>query len=278
MFGYVVINQPEMKFREYDVYRSYYCGLCKTIKRKYGNICRMALSYELNFLIIVLSGMYEPDTECESNKCFLHPVKKHTERINEITEYAADMNVILAYEKCMDDWKDERKKAAKLMSALLRGKSKQAEKAYIEKISIIEGNLKKLSEYEKAGENNIDKVAGCFGNVLAELYIYKHDEWEEELRRMGFYLGKFIYIMDAYEDIQEDLKKGNYNPLKQIYGESGFEEKCKTMLTMMITECARAFERLPIVQDASIIRNILYSGVWTKYNIHRYNVPDSGKK
>lgn len=84
-------------------------------------------------------------------------------------------------------------------------------------MQVITDNLRKLSEYEKANETNIDYVAGAFGNILSEIYVYKKDEWEADLRRMGFYLGKFIYIMDAYEDIEEDIKKGNYNPLKIFF-------------------------------------------------------------
>ena len=132
-------------------------------------------------------------------------------------------------------------------------------------MQIISDNLIKLREYENADEHNIDYVAGTFGNVLGEIYAFRKDEWEKDLRKMGFYLGKFIYIMDAYEDIEDDIKKNNYNPLKNIFNEEDFENTCYNMLTMMMTECTKAFERLPIVDNVQILRNILYSGVWTKY-------------
>ena len=84
---------------------------------------------------------------------------------------------------------------------------------------------------------------------------------------LGFYLGKFIYFIDAYEDIEDDLEKENYNPLKQIYQTAQFDERCKNILELMISEATMAFERMPIIENAAIIRNILYSGVWTKYEL-----------
>ena len=100
---------------------------------------------------------------------------------------------------------------------------------------------------------------------MAELFVYREDQWENKLRRMGFFFGKFIYLMDAYEDIEEDLKKGNYNPFAQWYEKEDFEEKCAAVLKMMMAEASRTFELLPILKDAGILRNILYAGVWTRY-------------
>ena len=83
---------------------------------------------------------------------------------------------------------------------------------------------------------------------------------------MGFFLGKFIYLMDAYEDLPEDLKKGRYNPLRRIYREPDYEERIKQILCMMIAESTAEFERLPCLVDVDILRNILYDGVWSRYN------------
>ena len=100
---------------------------------------------------------------------------------------------------------------------------------------------------------------------MSELFLYKEDEWKQTLSRMGFFLGKYIYIIDAYEDIEKDLKKGNYNPFSEIYQNEGFDDFVNQILTMMISECAREFEELPIIEDVDILRNILYSGVWAKF-------------
>ena len=127
-------------------------------------------------------------------------------------------------------------------------------------------NLKKLSILEAKNEQNLDLMAGLFGEIMAELFAYRDDEWENSLRHIGFFLGKFIYLLDAYEDIEKDLLTGNYNPLKVAFAESpNFAEDCRQLLTMMIAECCREFEKLPILLHADILRNILYSGVWCRF-------------
>ena len=109
MFGYVIVNKGEMKFKEFDIYHAYYCGLCRLLKEKYGLTGQLSLSYDMTFVILLLSGLYEPDTVTESCKCIAHPLEKHMVKKNECTEYAADMNILLTYYKCLDDWQDDRK-------------------------------------------------------------------------------------------------------------------------------------------------------------------------
>ena len=267
MFGYIVINKPEMKFREFDMYQSYYCGLCKSLKERYGKIGQMTLSYDMTFLALLLSSLYEPETKSGYRRCVAHPVEKHLYRQNEFTDYAADMNLLLSYEKCLDDWNDERKTKKRLMAGLLKGRNAQVCKRYPEKFDKICQCMDIIHEYEKSESRNIDEVAGVFGEIMAEIFAYRQDEWEETLRRMGFFFGKFIYLMDAYEDIETDMEKGTYNPLKDIYQKDDFEESAGQVLLMMMAECSKAFERLPIVENAQILRNILYSGVWSKYDL-----------
>ena len=108
-------------------------------------------------------------------------------------------------------------------------------------------------------------MAGIFGRIMSEVLAPKADEWEESLRNMGFYLGKFIYLLDAYEDVYEDRGKGRYNPFTVKCDDPDFEEEVRTILTMMMAECSREFEKLPILDNVEILRNIIYSGVWYRY-------------
>lgn len=266
MFGYIMINKPEMKFREFDVYQSYYCGLCKSLKERYGKRGQVTLSYDMTFLALLLTSLYEPETVSGSRRCAAHPAEKHCYRQNEFTDYAADMNILLSYEKYMDDWKDEHQMKKRLMAVLLKNKNAAACERHQEKYEKFCQMMKRIHEYEEKKSRDIDAVSGCFGELMAEIFAYKHDEWEETLRRMGFFFGKFIYLMDAYEDVEEDLEKGTYNPLKDSYQEETFEEQAEKILLMMMAECSKAFERLPIVENAEILRNILYSGVWCRYD------------
>ena len=109
MFGYVNINKPEMKIKDYDTYRSYYCGLCTALKKTCGLCGQMSLSYDMTFLYVLLTDLYEPETRIVKRRCLAHPFSTHPARINDIAEYVADMNVLLTFYKCMDDWRDERK-------------------------------------------------------------------------------------------------------------------------------------------------------------------------
>jgi hypothetical protein len=207
MFGYVNVYKPELKMKEYYKYKAYYCGLCKVLKDKYGRIGQMTLSYDMTFLIVLLTSLYESDTDREKTRCILHPVKKQDILINEITEYVADMNLALRYFHLIDDWKDDKNVIGLAGAQLIQKKYKEIEKKYPRQCKQIKKSLKKLQMLEKKGETNIDLVAGCFGRLMEEVFVYKEDFWENSLRSLGFFLGKFIYLLDAYKDIQSDIKK-----------------------------------------------------------------------
>lgn len=281
MFGYIAINKAEMKFKDYDMYHSYYCGLCKRLKDNYGRNGQMTLTYDMTFLIVLLTGLYEPETTVETVNCIAHPLEKHAARTNIYTDYAAAMNLVFSYYKCKDDWEDEHKRTSYLTAKILSSKVKDISKNYPEKVTRISSDLQKLTYYEKLGETDLDKMAGLFGNIMAEIFVYQKDEWELSLKKIGFFLGKFIYLMDAYEDVDEDIRKDCYNPLKEAYQTDGdFAGNCRKLLTLMMAECSREFEKLPILLHADIIRNILYSGVWCRYTAvteKRKRLPEQGK-
>lgn len=269
MFGYIVTNQPELKMKDFDMYRSFYCGLCRELKRKYGISGQISLNYDMTFVVLLLNGLYEPPVQKGTTRCIIHPVIRQTVRRTEITEYAADMNLILTYYKCMDDWKDEKKLLRLGYAKLLEGNNKKTETAYREKTDRIVSLLSQLTEWENAGETDIDKMSGCFGKIMEEIFAYRKDNWEPTLKRMGFYLGKFIYLLDAYDDVEKDRANGNYNPFSEDYIMEGFDDKVYGILTMMMAETCREFEKLPIIRYGDILRNILYSGVWCRFQAIR---------
>ena len=167
MFGYIIVNKQEMKFKEFDLYRSYYCGFCQVLKKHYGKRGQLTLSYDLTFLILLLTSLYEADTEEGSCKCAAHPFEKHPTRLNEFTDYAADMNLLLSYYKCEDDWLDEKKISKKAMSGLLKKKAEAIEKRYPKKSDLIRERMIRIHEGEYAGNDNIDEMAGYFGDIMA---------------------------------------------------------------------------------------------------------------
>ena len=266
MFGYVTIYEPELKVKDLKKYKAYYCGLCRMLKEKYGFMGQMTLTYDMTFAVILLSSLYENAAEAERHRCKVHPIKKQMMLRNEITDYAAAMNVLLAYYHMEDDWQDDRKVTSLMTKSMIHGKVRRIIEEYPRQSRAIRSALEELSSCEKEECTDIDRTAGCFGRLMEELFVYREDIWERNLRKMGFFLGKFIYIMDAYEDLPEDLKKGRYNPLRRLSAREDYEERIKQILCMMIAESTAEFERLPCLMDVDILRNILYDGVWNRYN------------
>lgn len=266
MFGYVTVNKPELKIKDYNRYRGYYCGLCKVLKERHGRIGQITLTYDMTFLVILLTSLYETKTEVMEERCLAHPTKKHLVLTNVITEYAADMNIALTYHNLLDDWKDEKSVKGLAGSKLFAHKYKRIEEKYPRQCQVIEETLKKLQEFESNHSQQVDEVAGCFGELMGELFLYQKDEWEDTLRKIGFYLGKFIYLMDAYEDVEKDIKNNSYNPLIEQSKQEGFEDASQQMLVMMLAECSNQMEKLPLIVDVELLRNIIYAGVWTKYD------------
>ena len=266
MFGYVTVCEPELKVKDLKKYRAYYCGLCRTLKEDYGFMGQMTLTYDMTFAVILLSSLYETTTKHEEHRCKVHPAKRQHMLQNEITSYAAAMNVLLAYYHMEDDWQDDRKVSSLMTKSLIQGKAKKTIEKYPRQSEIIRKSLKELGECEHENSMDIDRAAGCFGRLMAELFVWKEDIWEKTLRKMGFYLGKFIYLMDAYEDLPEDRKKTRYNPLKELAKRPDYEAQMEQILRMMIAESTVRFEQLPCLVDVDILRNILYDGVWNHYN------------
>lgn len=269
MFGYIVVNKPELKIKDFDIYQSFYCGLCSSLHHTYGRIGQVSLNFDMTFLNIVLSGLYEPMEDIKKERCIMHPLHKHTRRCNETSGYAADMTVLLTYLKCDDDVNDEHKTQSYVMKQLLKRAFKMVENRYPKKVEAIISALRKNEELEQNASTDLDRLASLTGIMMGEICSYREDEWQSTLYRMGDYLGRFIYLIDAYDDLEDDKKKGEFNPFLTYEHKSDFDDWVKEILELMMAQCCDAFERLPILTYTDILRNILYSGVWAKYETVR---------
>ncbi len=269
LFGYVTINQDELKIREYKRYRGFYCGLCDSLRRQYGLFGQIILPYDMAFLDILLNGLYETPLREKDIRCIPHPLEKQRMLSNEITDYCADMGLLLAYYKTLDDIRDEGGIKARTGAGVLKRSARKCARRWPRQAEAVAAYIRSQEEYEKGRGHDLDAAAGFTGTALGELFVYKEDMWSDILRRMGYFLGKFVYLMDAYEDLEKDLKKGRYNPWEEAAKQLDYDAYVENVLTMMMAECAKEFEKLPIVQDIDILRNIIYSGVWMKYRIVR---------
>ena len=267
MFGYICINDQELRRKDYDLYHSYYCGLCRALQNRYGRNAGLLLNYDMTFLAILLTGLYEPEETERTARCVVHPVSSHREMNGAALDYAADMTILLAYQKALDDWRDEHSRRARVLAMLLYKDYCRLRREYPRQAKTLEKCVRELSAAEKAENDDPDYVAGLTGRFLAELFVWKEDIWQEDLRQTGFYLGKFVYLMDAWDDMEKDRKKNNYNLMLCLEKKAPetFAEEAKEMMVDVMSGCARAFERLPILERSEILRNILYSGVWVRY-------------
>lgn len=260
MFGYVIANSDKLTEEENEIYRSSYCGLCKSLGKNYGSKGRIALSYDMTFLILIISSIYDVNTTIESEKCLIHPIKPHKILHNEITDYAAAMNIALAYYNFLDDWNDDNSIISKGKAKLFEREVKSIQVKYPRQCSTISNCLEELASIEAVGNLNPDIPANCFADLMGEIFLIREDNYSSDLRKFGKSLGKFIYIMDACLDLKKDIEKEHYNPMIATPKEN-FQE----ILDILMSDCIQKYNKLPLTLYKGILDNILYSGVWTKY-------------
>ena len=265
MFGYVTIAPGTLSAESQVRYRAHYCGLCHALQRRHGLVGCMTLSYDVTFLYLLLSSLYEPEETHANARCLPHPFKPHAYIHNELADYCCDMNIAVAYHKCLDDWQDDHSLLGRAEAALLEKAYRRVSAQYPDKCREIECCLKDLSAIEKQDGSQLDAAANLSARMLGILYQYRNDLWTDTLRRIGEGLGRFIYLMDAYDDLEKDIRRGRFNALRFYHEREDYEPFIRESLTLLIAECTDAFETLPLVQDMDILRNILYSGCWTRY-------------
>lgn len=283
MFGYVTPLKPELKIREYESFKSYYCGVCMHIKDGFGNIPRMSLNYDMTFLGLLLDGLHEEERSFKIQRCIAHPLKKKPMIVNnKALAYAAAMNVSLVYYKLLDDVADDRSMKSKVSSIILSPYKSKFNRNVTIINDIIEENLKKLSylEVEKRF-SSIDEIAHPFSEIVGKILNLYPEEFEgdsEEIRgnlyELGYSLGKWIYIIDALDDLKEDMEKNKFNPINYLYNTNNktYEElmgQIRDRMEFTIFNCGytcrNALEKLPIKRNKEILENIISLGMMDKY-------------
>ena len=266
MFGYIVPDGNALSKERQDRFRAFYCGLCQALRNRYGLTGSATLSYDMTFLAMLLNALYEPGEHGGKERCVPHPIKAHAFVASPVMEYVAAVNIALAYHKCHDNWIDDKSLISAAEQGLLKGAYQRVKLEYPGKCAAIEGWLDEVHALEAQTAPGVDALVNATGRMLGELFVYDaNDVWADELKAIGDGLGRFIYFMDAYEDLPEDIRKKRFNPLKGFAGNQDYEDMCREAMTMMVADATQAFEALPILLDADILRNVLYSGVWIKY-------------
>lgn len=265
MFGYVSINKPEMKVKDFNTFRGFYCGLCKTIKKEYSETARFMLNYDCTFLYVLCASSRDGKADVAFERCPTGPKKKAVLR-DHGAEYAAAINVLLGAEKLLDTANDEGSIAAKAGFRLYSKVYKRAAENYPKAADCIKQGLSELAKIEKKKSASIDEPADAFAKMLGNIFVFAPTDYNKDvLYQLGYNIGRWIYIADAYNDMEEDGKKGNYNPVLLRYNAGdNIKENIRYTLNLSSAQAQSAYELLDIKRYKAILDNIIYEGMYHK--------------
>ncbi len=266
MFGYIKISKGELKIKEYELYRGVYCTLCKVLGKKYGLISRFTLNYDFTFLALLNMSLKDGCDKFSQRKCTFNPLKKCNFCNNtDAFSMPAAAAMIMTYYKLLDNIEDEKgfkKLFCIFLKPFIRTANKKASKEFPEIEKTVYSYISEQNKLEKEGCTETDRAADPTAKALSKILMLCSEDKSQKrvLERLGYCLGRYIYLNDAYFDLEEDIKKGSYNvlknkPLNQI------EEYVKSQIYFCINESTKAFELLDIKKYKSILGNILYLGL-----------------
>lgn len=265
MFGYIRACKPELKVKEYDIYKAIYCSLCKKLGKSYGILSRFTLSYDFTFLALLNMSLKDGCDGFERKRCAFNPLKKCNYCKNDSAmDMPAAAAMIMLHYKILDNIADERgfKKLGYLcLKPVFSHAHKKAAKQYPDIESAVAEYIASQNALEKANCIFIDQAADPTAIMMQEILSFlSTDETQKRvLRRMGYCIGRYIYLLDAACDLPRDIKTGSYNVLKTADGD--IKEKITPQLYFCINEAARAYELLDIKKYKSILGNIIYLGL-----------------
>ncbi len=293
MFGFVAADAGALSEEEKERYRAVYCGLCLALRDRYGQLSRACLTYDLTFFVLLCNSLHEPVETKGASHCVMHPAPAAPRpwARSTWTDYAADLSVALAYHKVLDDIADDGALKARAAERLLAGAYERARTRIPEQCAEIERAMATIRTIEEAGRSNEDALSGgagaaCdspfsadatdtvlafdpdaaaheFGRMLGRLFTHNQGSWTKTMEELGRGLGRFIYLMDAAVDFDDDAASGSYNPFVALGSDA---EAVRATLALAAADAAAPYERLPLVQDAHLMDSILYSGVWAQFN------------
>lgn len=277
MFGYVTPCKMELKIKDYEKFKGYYCGLCMSIKKQFGNLPRLALNYDMTFLALLIDSISEEKRSIIQNNCIIHPFKKRIMVVNNKSiNYAAFCNVALAYYKLLDDVDDNDSLKGKIFSKILNSYMKN-NCNNLENVNLyIKNNLDYLQTLE---QNPIGKTIDELSHPFADLtgyiisYYYKNTDIEEKLYWLGYNLGKWIYIIDAWDDLEKDIQSNSFNAIEAALNKNklkfkDFKESIKERIDFILVSCAQRsvenLNNLPLKRNEDLLYNILQFGLMEK--------------
>ncbi len=275
MFGYVRLHKPTITMGEYEQYKGIYCTLCRRLGKRYGPIARMSLSYDMTFLALLHAALEEGDPQFAKGHCSFNPAKKCLKcRNTDATDLAADLGILLAYYKLKDTLADERffkKLGVACLYPIYAFDRQRATKRRPDADKAIATMMAAQSAGEAENIASIDRAAEPFAALLSTLAadLAQDERQRTVLARFGYCLGRWVYLIDAVDDLAEDVKKRRYNPYalaREITAPDAAQitaarQYAGLTLNACLAECIAAYNLLDIRRFDGILRNILEQGM-----------------
>ena len=267
MFGYVRPLTPELRVRELEDYKAVYCGLCRAMGKRYGLLARLMLNYDFAFLAMAQASGPDP-CQISQCRCPAHPFHKRKMCLQmPALEIAADESLILSVQKLRDDAADRgllRGLPARLAAFVLTPAYRKAAAARPDFDRRVTQCLDELHAMERERCPSLDRPADTFARILQAAAPDTGDiSRDRALGQMLYHVGRWIYLIDAWDDLEEDLRSGSYNPIDARYAGQGGEHLQDVKITLLHSRnlAAGAYELAKAERWDAILSNILYLGL-----------------
>ena len=269
MFGYVRADTPYLYIKDDRLYRAMYCGVCKGIAEVCGHSARMGLSYDVTFLSVLLHNILGQDVVIEKQHCLTHCIRsRQMANVDELTRQLGALNTALVYYKCTDDIADGDKGRGKRL--LFKKGFRRMKRKYPEIERIVRENLARQEQTEKANTDSLDRAADATAQMLAEFSDYAlQDKKTENTYNLFYAIGKWIYLIDALDDYDKDLKKGAYNPFRLAYGAESrcallhekYGDEVRFVFHAMFFDIRENLSKMEFPFNRDLLDNILLRGL-----------------
>ncbi len=278
MFGYVKPDKQELKVKEYETYKAVYCTLCKTLGKEYGVLAKAILTYDATFYVLFRKALIQNAPDCaHRGVCRFNPLKKcNYIDVDETLSTAAGLSVIMFYYKLLDNISDSyffKKLGCRLLLPFVKLKFKKAVKKYSYFNDIIKASVDKQAELERENCNSVDRACDPSAKALGEIFAcgLENEAEKQSAYRVGYCIGRYVYLADALDDLEDDIKHGSYNVFVSKYGIDGdidpqaLDGICGS-IRMSIAGAGAALDALKLNCYTSILRNIVLDGTDAQLN------------
>ncbi len=276
MFGYVRAYKPELTFSQFDIYKGVYCSLCKEIGKAYGILARLTLSYDFSFFALVRMALNKNCSPFEKSHCSFNVTKKCLHCKNEDLTLTAHISMLMVYYKFLDNLDDTnafKRFFLSLFSPFFKGIYKKAKRNLPEADVILNDMYQNQKKTEADFNGNLDLACHHSADALGKLLNLGFND--DKLYNFGYLIGRWVYLIDAVDDYEQDKKKKSFNPL--LYSADFNKEKAQQILNLTASQAVEAFESIEFYRFKNIISNVLYDGLHFSQNtvIERKNYEKS---